>query len=121
NFLFLDTETTGLGGGTGTYAFLIGLGYLGPDGFHLIQLLMRDPTEEPALLDLLNHYLAAFPAIVTFNGKSFDIPLLNARHVLNGVTTPFGGMQHIDLLPLARRLWRNRLQIKLETAREKDA
>ena len=107
--LFLDTETTGLGGGTGTFAFLVGLGHLTENGFHLIQLLMRAPEEEPAMLYLLNQYVSQFDAVVTYNGKSFDIPLLNTRHVLNGFTTPFSQMSHVDLLPLARRLWRNRL------------
>lgn len=109
NLMFLDTETTGLGGGTGTYPFLVGLGHLTENGFHLIQLLMRDPTEERSQLALLSQYLEPFPAVVTYNGKSFDIPLLNARHTLNGFTTPFPSMDHLDLLPLARRLWRNRL------------
>lgn len=107
--LFLDTETTGLGGGTGTFPFLIGLGYLSDKGFHLIQLLMRSPEEEAAQLFLLNQYVSQFDAIVTYNGKGFDIPLLNNRHVLNGFTSPFAQINHIDLLGLARRLWRNRL------------
>ncbi len=109
SFMFLDTETTGLGGGTGTFPFLIGLGHATENGFHLLQILMRDPGEERAQLSLLNRYLAGFPAVVTYNGKSFDIPLLNARHTLNSFATPFREMDHLDLLPLARRLWRNRL------------
>ena len=108
-FVFLDTETTGLGGGTGTFAFLVGLGHLTENGFHLIQLLLRGPQEEPALLYLLNQYLSAFQAVVTYNGKSFDIPLLNTRHILNGFNSPFKAFDHLDLLPLARRLWKNRL------------
>jgi uncharacterized protein len=108
-FIFLDTETTGLGGGTGTIPFLVGLGHLHENGFHLIQLLLRSPIEEPALLYLLNEYLGDFQAIVTYNGKSFDIPILKTRHTLNGLTPPFASYDHIDLLPLARRLWKNRL------------
>lgn len=108
-FVFLDTETTGLGGGTGTFAFLVGLGHITGNGFHLIQLLLRGPQEEPALLAGLNQLLDPFQGVVTYNGKSFDIPLLNARHVLNGLTSPFPNINHIDLLPLARRVWRNRL------------
>jgi len=107
--LFLDTETTGLGGGTGTFAFLVGIGHLTPDGFHLIQLLMRSPEEERAMLYLLNQYLGQFDALVTYNGKSFDVPLLKTRHVLNAFTHPFDDYGHIDLLPVARRVWRNRL------------
>lgn len=108
-FLFLDTETTGLGTGAGTFAFLVGIGHLAENGFHLIQLMMRDPREEPALLYLLNQHLSEFQALVTYNGKSFDVPLLTSRHIINGFTPPFPGLDHIDLLPLARRLWRNRL------------
>lgn len=108
-FVLLDTETSGLAGGAGTFVFLVGLGYRTTNGFHLIQLFMRDPSQEPALLAGLAHFLASFKTVITFNGKSFDIPMLNSRHVMNGFSSPFGDFQHIDLLPLARRLWRNRL------------
>ena len=107
--IFLDTETSGLAGGTGTFAFMIGLGYFTGHSFKLIQLFLRDPSEEPGLLAATHHFLDSFKAIVTYNGKSFDIPLLNTRHVINGFSTPFNDVMHIDLLPLARRLWRNRL------------
>jgi uncharacterized protein YprB with RNaseH-like and TPR domain len=108
-FLFLDTETSGLSGGTGTFVFLVGLGCWTKSGFHLVQLFLRDPDQEPGFLAGLAHYLSPFKTIVSFNGKSFDVPMLNTRHVLNGFSTPFSRLQHIDLLPLARRLWRNRL------------
>ncbi len=109
NYVFLDTETSGLAGGTGTFVFLVGLGYITEIGFHMVQLFMREPGQEAALLAGLSQFMAPFKTIVTFNGKSFDVPLLNTRHVLNGFTTPLTGLAHIDLLPLARRLWRNRL------------
>lgn len=109
NLLFLDTETTGLGGGTGTFAFLVGVGNLTPQGFHLVQYLLRSPAEEPALLWLLDQQLSNFAAVVTYNGKAFDAPLLRTRHILNGFDSPFTDLAHLDLLPLARRLWRNRL------------
>jgi hypothetical protein len=118
--LFLDTETSGLAGGTGTFAFLIGLGYQAADGFRLIQLFLREPGQEPALLAALARIIAPFEAVVTFNGKSFDIPLLNTRHIINGIPSPFSEIEHIDMLPLARRIWRNRLPSRalgdLETA-----
>ncbi len=107
--LFLDTETSGLAGGTGTYAFLIGLGFRTTQGFVVQQIFMRDPDQEPALLAALSEVVHSFEYVVTFNGKSFDVPLLNTRHVMNGFTSPFPAMNHIDLLPLARRLWRSRL------------
>jgi len=108
-FIFLDTETTGLSGGTGTLVFMIGLGYQSDEGFHLVQLFMRDPSQEMAFLSALNHFLKSFEVVVTFNGKSFDVPLLNTRHILNGFSSPLKQMDHIDILPLARRIWRNRL------------
>lgn len=107
--IFLDTETTGLAGGAGTFAFLVGLGIWNPEGFRLVQLFMRSPAEEPAMLAVLSRIVNPFTTVVTFNGKSFDIPLLNSRHLINSMITPFTDMAHLDLLPLARRLWRNRL------------
>jgi uncharacterized protein len=109
NVVFLDTETSGLMGGTGTYAFLIGIGYRTEAGFELVQFFMRDPNEEPALLSALDQWLSRFNAIVTFNGKTFDLPLLNTRYTLNGFTAPFGGFEHVDVLNVARKLWRDRL------------
>lgn len=108
-FLFLDTETTGLSGGTGTYAFLIGAGRFKGDQFHLAQFFMRDPLEEPAILTAFETFLAPCQAIVTFNGKAFDAPLLYTRFTTHGWRPPFLDLPHIDLLHLARRLWRDRL------------
>jgi uncharacterized protein YprB with RNaseH-like and TPR domain len=110
DFIFLDTETSGLSGGTGTYAFEVGLGRFKEDGFHLAQFFMRHPGEEPALLAGLTKFMAGMKAVVTYNGKSYDIPLLNTRYTLMGMTSPFTGIDHFDLLPLARRLWRIRLE-----------
>jgi len=106
---FIDTETSGLSGGTGTFVFLVGIGFRIENGFKLIQIFMRDPDQESALLAAITQLVDPFDTIVTFNGRAFDIPLLNTRHVLNGFTSPFSDLYHIDLLPLARRLWRNRL------------
>jgi len=108
-FAYLDTETTGLSGGTGTYAFLIGVGRFEQDQFHLAQFFMRDPAEEPAQLLALEEFLAPCRALVSFNGKAFDVPLLNTRYLVQGWRTPFLDIGHIDLLHLARRLWRARL------------
>ncbi len=109
-FVFLDTETSGLAGGAGTYAFLIGLGRFAGDAFQLTQIFMRDPAQEPAALSALAELLQPCDALVTFNGKSFDAPLLRARYTLNQLAIPFADAAHLDLLPLARRLWRNRLE-----------
>ncbi len=108
-FAFLDTETTGLGGGSGTYAFMVGVGRFEPEGFRLAQFFMRDPAEEPALLDALEHFLAPSEVVVSFNGKSFDIPLLQTRYITNSYPFPLQSTPHLDLLHLARRLWRLRL------------
>ncbi len=107
--LFLDTETSGLAGGTGTFAFMVGLGWWNDDQFVVQQFFMRDPGVEPALLAGLSTILSPFDTIVTYNGKSFDVPLLNARYVLNGISSPLPEMQHVDLLQLSRQIWRNRL------------
>jgi uncharacterized protein YprB with RNaseH-like and TPR domain len=109
SLVFLDTETSGLAGGTGTFAFLIGVGRYTQDGFHLAQFFMRDPFEEPALLLALEEFLAPCQTVVSFNGKAFDVPLLDTRYTMQGWKSPFKNLAHVDLLHLARRLWRDRL------------
>jgi uncharacterized protein YprB with RNaseH-like and TPR domain len=109
-FAFLDTETSGLSGGTGTYAFLVGVARFVDDSLILRQFFMRDPAEEPALLEGLANFLAPCEALVTFNGKAFDAPLLSTRYRLHQIPIPYMGYSHLDLLPLARRLWRDRLE-----------
>jgi hypothetical protein len=109
SFAFLDTETSGLAGGTGTYAFLVGVGRFEGENFHLTQFFMRDPIEEAAMLEGLMDFLAPCSALVTFNGKAFDAPLLITRYSLHSLPVPFKEYSHLDLLPLARRLWRDRL------------
>jgi uncharacterized protein YprB with RNaseH-like and TPR domain len=112
-FAFVDTETSGLSGGTGTYAFLVGAGRFEGNAsgrtFHLLQFFMRDPGEEPALLEALADFLAPCSALVTYNGKAFDAPLLKTRYTLHDIPVPFEDYAHVDLLHLARRLWRDRL------------
>lgn len=114
---FLDTESSGLAGGTGTYAFMVGVGRFLSSGlesngqmiFRVEQVFMRDPSEEPALLEALAGCLAPARALVTFNGKAFDAPLLATRYAMHAIPCPFAGFAHLDILPLARRLWRDRL------------
>ena len=108
-FAFLDTETSGLAGGTGTYAFLVGVARFIDGQFLLQQFFMRDPAEEPALLEGLASFLAPCEALVTFNGKAFDAPLLTTRYSMHRIPVPYKDYSHLDLLPLARRLWRDRL------------
>lgn len=109
SILFLDTETSGLAGGTGTYVFLVGIGRFETDGFHLYQYFLRDPAEERAHLTAMLGTLLDAGVLVTFNGKAFDAPLLNTRYILNSDPPPLKSTPHLDLLPLARRLWRDRL------------
>jgi uncharacterized protein YprB with RNaseH-like and TPR domain len=103
-FVFLDTETTGLAGGTGTYAFLVGAGYVDGARFVVAQYFMRDLDEEPALLAALAPLLERASAIVSFNGSGFDVPLLETRFVLARRRWP-ATLTHLDLLRPARRVW----------------
>jgi uncharacterized protein YprB with RNaseH-like and TPR domain len=108
-WLFLDTETTGLAGGTGTYAFLVGLAWWDAGGLQVEQFFMRDFTEEHSLLHELAARLAERPVLVTFNGKSFDWPLLENRFTMTRAITLPRLAAHLDLLHPARALWRLRL------------
>lgn len=110
SWAFLDTETTGLAGGSGTYAFLVGIGSIDADGFRVRQFFMRDFNEEPSLFDSLTRYLERFDVLITWNGKSYDQPLLETRYRMCRAKHPFGRMQHLDLLHGARRLFKLRLE-----------
>jgi uncharacterized protein YprB with RNaseH-like and TPR domain len=104
--LFLDTETTGLSGGTGTFAFMIGLGFFQEDGFLVHQFFMRDYSEERASLSMLNELLRSFQFLVTFNGRHYDIPLLETRFILSRVSSSIREMPNFDLLFPSRRIWK---------------
>jgi uncharacterized protein YprB with RNaseH-like and TPR domain len=108
--LFLDTETTGLAGGTGTMAFLIGLGWFEEGRFHVRQILARDFGEEAAALAYLKDIAARKKFLVTFNGKAFDVNLLTARFILNRLAGDLAAMPHLDLLHPARRILGHRLE-----------
>ncbi len=107
---FLDTETTGLAGGSGTYAFLIGVGRICEEGFRVRQFFMRDYGEEASLLHGLAEHLAQFDVLITYNGKTYDQPLLETRYRMARARPPFGRLAHLDLLHGARRLWKLRLE-----------
>src|SRR5256886_3436399 len=108
-WLFLDTETTGLAGGTGTYAFLIGLAWWDAGGLQVEQFFMRDFAEEHSLLQELSRRLKERPVLVTFNGKSFDWPLLENRFAMTRSVAVPKLAAHLDLLHPARALWKLRL------------
>jgi uncharacterized protein YprB with RNaseH-like and TPR domain len=105
---FLDLETTGLAGGAGTQAFLVGCARLDANGFSVRQFLLPGYEHERALLAEVSAWAAAQGAIVTFNGKSFDVPLIETRYLFHRQPFPLEGRAHVDMLHPARRLWRAR-------------
>ena len=108
--LFLDTETTGLSGGAGTVAFLVGLGRVEGDRFAVYQYLMPNYGAEPLLLEKVAALVREAEALVTFNGRSFDVPLLRSRFVMCRMEDPTRDMPHLDLIHPARRAWKLRLK-----------
>jgi len=111
--LFFDLETTGLSGGAGTYAFLVGFGFFDEDGFRTRQYFLRGYGEERALLDAVAAEVTsagdARPLVlVTYNGRAFDVPLIETRYQFNRMRSPFGDLPHVDMLSPARRLWKRR-------------
>jgi hypothetical protein len=119
--LYLDTETTGLAGGTGTVPFLLGLAWLDPETnlFVLEQVLLRRLGEEAPILDLLTERLAQASMIVTYNGKAFDMPLLRTRYVMNRLPKPVEP-PHLDLVHMARRIHKTRLKHRTLVAVEEE-
>ena len=104
--LFLDLETTGIAGGAGTYAFLVGCGWFDGGTFRLRQFFLSDFAAERALLESVTQLADDFSCVVTYNGKTFDLPLMETRFALQRMATPFAHVAHVDLLHPARRMWR---------------
>ncbi len=109
HLLFLDAETTGLSGGAGTVAFEIGAGWIEPRGMVIRQYVMRDYGQEADMLREVASLIAHADTIVTFNGKSFDLPLLESRMIMNRIRVHVTDMPHLDLLHAARRVYKLRL------------
>ncbi|MBR4459785.1 MAG: ribonuclease H-like domain-containing protein [Clostridia bacterium] len=107
--VFLDTETTGLAGGAGTIVFQIGLGRLTPEGFAVTQLVMRDYPEEKSLLERTAEIVGQGDMICTFNGRTFDLPLLQSRFLMNRLSPAVLDRPHLDLITASRRVFRLRL------------
>ncbi len=107
--ILIDTETTGLAGGTGTYAFLIGIGYFADGAFRIDQFFMPDPSHERAMLRAVGEIMSRFNAVISFNGKCFDWPLIETRHVYHRLDLRPSSPMHLDLLFPSRRLFRRRL------------
>ncbi|MCK5341955.1 MAG: ribonuclease H-like domain-containing protein, partial [Candidatus Heimdallarchaeota archaeon] len=108
-FLFIDTETTGLAGGAGTYVFLIGAAKFVNEDFQFAQFFLQDPANELAQLAALEKFCSSAKVIISYNGKSFDLPRLQTRYRFHGWPPPFKDILHIDLLHIARRLWKSHL------------
>lgn len=108
--VFVDTETTGLMGGTGTTAFLVGVGSFHEDCFRLEQCFMRDFDDEEPMLHYLAGRFAQAETLVSFNGKSFDLPLLRTRFIANRVPCRLDALMHLDLVHASRRIWKTRLR-----------
>jgi len=129
--LFLDLETTGLSGGVGVVPFLVGLGYFRDEQFQVSQFFLGDLAEEEALMRELGRFFREmdFRSVVTFNGKAFDLPLLETRFILQREALPLSGLPHLDFLFSARSLWSHKhescrlyhlAQEVLEAHREED-
>jgi len=110
DLLFIDTETTGLAGGSGTYVFLIGMGYFSGDEFILKQFFLSDIANEKNLIEQFEKELDKTKIFVSFNGKSYDIPLLKNRSIFNGCKGKMLSNCNIDLLHISRRMWREKLE-----------
>lgn len=103
--VFFDIETTGLSGGAGTLAFLAGCGWFEDDGFHVRQFFLSGPGDERPMLDALAGVFARASLLVTYNGRSFDVPVMEMRWAFHRLDAPTGALPHFDMLPPARRLW----------------
>ena len=108
--LFLDTETTGLSGGAGTVAFLVGAAWVEDEELVTEQYILGDHSDEPEMLLRLGELLKRFDTAVTFNGKTFDMPLLESRYTLCRLRDHWRELDQLDLLHPARRVWKLRLQ-----------
>jgi uncharacterized protein YprB with RNaseH-like and TPR domain len=107
NLLFVDLETTGLAGGAGTYAFLVGCAWFAGGTFRVRQFFLSSFAAERVLLEAVREVAETSGTVVTYNGKSFDLPLIETRFALHRMPTPFAGLPHIDMLHPARRMWRS--------------
>jgi uncharacterized protein YprB with RNaseH-like and TPR domain len=108
-YLFIDTETTGLSGGAGTYVFLVGAAKFQNDGIHFAQFFLQDPANEPCQLAALEEFASAAKVVVSYNGKSFDLPRIRNRYMYHGWPAPLQDIYHVDLLHIVRRLWKRHL------------
>lgn len=109
SILYLDLETTGLGVGAGNVPFMVGIGYLSGDSFVIEQTLIRHPAEEYAMLQDLQAKLRNYSYLATYNGKTFDWPLVQNRMIMNAMRGQTWQLKHLDFLHPSRSIWRNTL------------
>lgn len=109
NVLFLDLETTGLGAGTGNVPFMLGIAYYEDNHYVVRQSIIRHPAEERAMLADLKARLPQFQYLVTYNGRTFDWPLIQSRFIMNGFGSKVWEPLHLDFLHPSRSIWRNTL------------
>lgn len=117
---FLDVETSSLSSGSGTLAFLIGICSFNQSGVNLVQIFLDDPIHEPVFINYLDNMLLNTKLLVTYNGKTFDIPVLKTRYSLNRIPHQFNSIAHIDLLAISRKLWRLRLESRTLSSIERE-
>jgi hypothetical protein len=110
DLLFVDTETSSLSTGAGSFVFLIGMAYFVEEGLKIVQIFLEHPNDELPFLACLDDYLADFNTFVSYNGKAFDIPMLKSRYVMNKLPSRLTDFHHFDLLHTARRIWKLRLE-----------
>jgi uncharacterized protein YprB with RNaseH-like and TPR domain len=110
--LIIDLETTGLAGGTGTVPFLVGLGFYHHGLFHVVQYFLHDLAEEGLMIKGLGRFFRDmdFRSVVSYNGRAFDLPILETRFVLNRQPFRLAGLPHLDFLFAARSLWRHKYE-----------
>ncbi len=118
--LFLDTETSSLSTGAGSMVFMIGMSFFEKESLRIIQLFMEKPEHESDLLCYFDNLLEGFDTFVSYNGKAFDIPMLRSRFILNRIPPGFNAFNHIDLLHIARRIWKVRLDSRRLSDIEKE-
>src|SRR5687768_2063433 len=107
--IFIDLETTGLSGGAGMVAFLVGCGYFDFGAFQVRQFLLTSHSGERALLAAVAEFFDDADLIVTYNGKTFDVPVMETRWSFHRMEMPLDGVPHFDMLHPARRLWKKRM------------
>ncbi len=120
DFLYIDTETSGLSLGTGSIVFLFGGCYFTDKGLEIVQYLLDDPSNEGLFLANVDELIQNHKCLISYNGKSFDLPMLRSRMILNRMSYSNLNKDHLDLLHFARRLWKLRLESRRLSDIEKE-